>query len=88
MGNFHQLECMSKVAEEGKWFLIYKRTQYNEVVEFMDKVLRKLYNQIKPEYKLEGYDYPVQVQSRAVRTQRSYADVKKNSTPQPIHRRK
>eukprot|EP00957_Ditylum_brightwellii_P201165 15324359-Ditylum_brightwellii.AAC.1 len=44
----------------------------------MDKVLPKLYNQIKPEHNLEGCDYPVQVQPKAVRTQSSYADVLKN----------
>eukprot|EP00957_Ditylum_brightwellii_P032692 2478324-Ditylum_brightwellii.AAC.1 len=78
MGNFHQLKGTNKVAEEGKWFLIYKRKQYDEAVECMDKVLSKLYNQIKPEHILEGYDYPMQVQSKAVRTQSFYADVLKN----------
>eukprot|EP00957_Ditylum_brightwellii_P037795 2858780-Ditylum_brightwellii.AAC.1 len=40
----------------------------------MDRVLPKLYNQIKSENKIEGYNYPVQVQSSAVRTQSSYTD--------------
>eukprot|EP00957_Ditylum_brightwellii_P023243 1754214-Ditylum_brightwellii.AAC.1 len=44
----------------------------------MNKVLPELYNQIKPEHKLEGYGYPVQVQSKAVRTQSSYTYVLKN----------
>ena len=42
MGNFHQLKHTNKVAEEGEWFLIYKKKQYNEVVECMDKDLSGL----------------------------------------------
>eukprot|EP00957_Ditylum_brightwellii_P170483 12976705-Ditylum_brightwellii.AAC.1 len=62
--NFHQLERTKKVDNKGKWFLIYKTLQYNEVVECMDKVLPELYKQIRTEHKLEGYEHPVCVYQR------------------------
>eukprot|EP00957_Ditylum_brightwellii_P011417 863152-Ditylum_brightwellii.AAC.2 len=47
-------------------------------MEFMNKVLPEPYKQIRPEHKLEGYEYPVHVLPKTTRTQSSCAEGLKN----------
>eukprot|EP00957_Ditylum_brightwellii_P094107 7164795-Ditylum_brightwellii.AAC.1 len=56
--NFKQLEASTTVETEGRWFLIYDKSQYNAVTEFIDHVLPVLYEQIDADLKLPNYETP------------------------------
>eukprot|EP00957_Ditylum_brightwellii_P132027 10066924-Ditylum_brightwellii.AAC.1 len=46
--DFEQLKRTEKTDKEGKWFLMYCKTQFNAVTEFIDEVLPELYKQVLP----------------------------------------
>eukprot|EP00957_Ditylum_brightwellii_P156803 11934569-Ditylum_brightwellii.AAC.1 len=46
--NFKQLERIEKTDEEGKWFLMYRKIQFDAVTEFINEVLPELYKQVLP----------------------------------------
>eukprot|EP00957_Ditylum_brightwellii_P126305 9629710-Ditylum_brightwellii.AAC.1 len=46
--DFEQLERTKKTDKEGKWFLMYRRTQFDAVTEFIGEVLPELYKQVLP----------------------------------------
>eukprot|EP00957_Ditylum_brightwellii_P186607 14207524-Ditylum_brightwellii.AAC.1 len=76
--DFKQLKRTEKTDEEGKWFLIYHKTQFDAVIKFINVGLPELYKQVLPKYKYEDHDTPIQKMSRATKTQMSYAAVLKH----------
>eukprot|EP00957_Ditylum_brightwellii_P207646 15353906-Ditylum_brightwellii.AAC.1 len=65
------------MKEAGKWFLIYQKNQYHQVVELIDIVLPELFKQIKAKYKIKGYNYPARQRPKGARTQSLYAEALK-----------
>eukprot|EP00957_Ditylum_brightwellii_P124497 9487955-Ditylum_brightwellii.AAC.1 len=92
MAGSHQLEAATTVEMEGKWFLIYYKDQYEEVTDFIDKVLPELYTQIDNNYILEDYEIPFRHMKRNTLTHCSYTEALKGlvetSNPQEEEYRK
>eukprot|EP00957_Ditylum_brightwellii_P112502 8576871-Ditylum_brightwellii.AAC.1 len=49
--DFEQPKRTKKTDEEGKWFLSYRKTQFDAVIEFINVALPELYIQVLPKYK-------------------------------------